>query len=642
MQATPTTCSDCDAMVDAIMDRVGTRIIAGLPLGLGKANHVINALYRRACADSALSLTIFTALTLEAPVARSDLERRFLAPISARLFDDYPALEYAGALRRAELPENVKVVEFFLQPGAWLGVPGAQQGYTSINYTHALDAMLRQGMNLLLQLVAVPGTGDNTGAGTYSLSCNPDISADLLDLRRAGKCAFLSVGQVNRRLPWLGGAALRPAEDFDLILDSPDVEFPLYTPPHKPVAAADYAIALQAAALVPDGGTLQIGIGSIGDAIAHALILRQRENRIFQDCLDRLQGPRDTAPADCRERFDTGLYGLTEMLVEGFLALMLAGILRREVEGACIHGGFFLGSPVFYEMLSKLEPRQRDRIAMMPVSFINDLYERGPHTCLLGSPGSESGTESGKRAARQDARFINSAMLVTLTGAVVSDGLEDAQVVSGVGGQYNFIAQAFALPGARSIITLPATRTRKGKVASNICWQYPHTTIPRHLRDIIVTEYGVADLREKSDADVIRAMLNVTDSRFQPGLLAAAQAAGKLPDSYQIPRPYRDNTPGRIATALAPASTHLPPFPLGSGLTPEEEHLAQGLAELSTQIGSKRCLARLAWRGWRRKPDQKTAASLARINLNKPGNPGEHFSRALLLAVLEQENPPCE
>ena len=98
-------------------------------------------------------------------------------------------------------------------------------------------------------------------------------------------------------------------------------------------------------------------------------------------------------------------------------------------------------------------------------------------------------------------------MMATLLGAAVSDGLENGQVVSGVGGQYNFVAQAFALPGARSILALEATRQPGAKAQSNIRWTYAH------LRDIVVTEYGVADLRGKSDADVIAAMLQVADSR---------------------------------------------------------------------------------------------------------------------------------
>ena len=68
---------------------------------------------------------------------------------------------------------------------------------------------------------------------------------------------------------------------------------------------------------------------------------------------------------------------------------------------------------------------------MMPVSFTNQLY----------------GDEDIKRRARVDARFVNNAMMATLMGAAISDGLENGQVVSGVGGQYNFVAQAFELAG---------------------------------------------------------------------------------------------------------------------------------------------------------------------------------------------------
>ena len=128
---------------------------------------------------------------------------------------------------------------------------------------------------------------------------------------------------------------------------------------------------------------------------------------------------------------------------------------------------------------------------MMPVSFTNQLY----------------GDEVAKRRARVDARFVNNAMMATLMGAAVSDGLENGQVVSGVGGQYNFVAQAFALQGARSILALEATRQAGAKAQSNIRWNYGHETIPRHLRDVFVTEYGVADVRGKSDAETIAAML---------------------------------------------------------------------------------------------------------------------------------------
>src|SRR5262249_50008473 len=157
--------------------------------------------------------------------------------------------------------------------------------------------------------------------------------------------------------------------------------------------------------------------------------------------------------------------------------------------------------------------------------------------------------EEAKRRSRVKGRFINNAMMATLLGAVVSDGLEDGRVVSGVGGQYNFVAQAFALEDARSIIVLRATRAAGRRTTSNIRWSHGHPTIPRHLRDIGVTEYGIADLRGKTDRDVVAAMLAVTDSRFQDELVRRAKDAGKIERGFELPRARRDNTPERIAQA---------------------------------------------------------------------------------------------
>jgi acyl-CoA hydrolase len=72
-------------------------------------------------------------------------------------------------------------------------------------------------------------------------------------------------------------------------------------------------------------------------------------------------------------------------------------------------------------------------------------------------------------------------------------------------------------------------------------------TIPRHLRDIVVTEYGVADLRSKSDAEVIAAMLAVADSRFHGRLARQAKDAGKLARGFEIPGAHRKNFPERMA-----------------------------------------------------------------------------------------------
>jgi acyl-CoA hydrolase len=308
------------------------------------------------------------------------------------------------------------------------------------------------------------------------------------------------------------------------------------------------------------------------------------------------------------------------MLFEAFLGLIDAGIIKREVDGVLLHGAFFLGPKSFYRALREMTPQQLAQIQMMPVSFTNELY----------------GDEASKRRARVDARFVNNAMMATLMGAVISDGLENGQVVSGVGGQYNFVAQAFALEGARSILTVEASRRKKAGSVSNIRWNYGHETIPRHLRDIIVTEYGVADLRGKSDADVIASMLQVADSRFQNHLMRQAKDAGKLPKNYEISAAHRENFAERIASALQPARDAglLPSFPFGSDFTDIEQRLIPALQLLQDAQRTPLHLPGMLWQGFFHEPDAADKECLTRLGLDKPANLSERGYRALVSAAL--------
>lgn len=606
MPTRPEKFQDAAALADAVIARTGKKIVLALPLGLGKPNHFVNALVARAAADPSISLRIFTALTLEVPRAGGGLEGRFMGPVLERLFTGYPELTYARDLHSGRLPANIEVNEFFLQAGKWLGSPRQQQAYISANYTHALQYILQSGVNVVAQLVAPSETGE-----TFSLSSNPDITPDLLKARREGRADFLAIGETNANLPYMGGEAEVTAETFDFLLDNPSLHFPLFAPPREPVTLADHAIGLRIASLIPDGGTLQIGIGSIGDAIGHALRLRHLENECFMALREKLaiQGG-EYAP------FDGGLYGASEMLVECFIDLIEAGVVKREADGALVHGGFFLGSRAFYAKLRAMSPQMRAKIAMVPVSFVNELL----------------GEEERKRAARKKARFINTAMMATLTGAAISDGLEDGRVVSGVGGQYNFVAQAFALEGARSVIALRATRSKDGKTLSNVLWNYGHTTIPRHLRDMVVTEYGVADLRGKPDGEVAAAMLSIADSRFQEELLDRAKQAGKIARDYRIPERHRTNTPGRLEEALAEARRRdkLPLFPFDSDFTEVEQALMPALGKLRN--ATKGELARLVLRGG--KADEAAQAGLERMGLARPRSLTDRLYRRLLLAAM--------
>jgi acyl-CoA hydrolase len=578
----PTLFHDCERCVDAILARVGPRIVLGTPLGIGKPNALLNALYQRVKGDPSLSLDIITALSLNPPVGASELEERFLAPIRARVWGAYPRLAFLDDRSAGALPPNVHVLEFYMRSGSELTNPRAQADYISSNYTHVARDMVARGVNLLMQSVAVreqPGAPPR-----YSLSSNPDITLELLPKVEETGC--LLVAQVNRGLPWLGNAAEVPAHFADFVLDDPALDHPPFAVPHEPVDDAGWAIGLRASALVRDAGTLQVGIGALGDAVCHALRLRERDNAGYRALLDTLGRDAAAARVGGDGRFSSGLYVASELVSDALFSLFEDGIVRRHVyedpalqaeanaaldavpgvHSTVLQGAFFLGDSTFYRKLHALPEERRKLIDMTSVAEVNRIFTAYPLEQLQ----------------RRHARFLNITMLVTALGAATSDQLDDARVVSGVGGQSDFVNMAHQLPDGRSVLMFRAVREKDGHATSNVVWKFGQTTIPRHMRDMFVTEYGVADLRGKTDRECVEAMLAITDARFQDGIVAEAKAAKKLPPDYRVPQALRANTPERIKQLLAPyrASGTLPALPFGSELTAEEMELAGKLKKL--------------------------------------------------------------
>jgi len=238
--------------------------------------------------------------------------------------------------------------------------------------------------------------------------------------------------------------------------------------------------------------------------------------------------------------------------------------------GHFAHACFFLGPRKFYDTLHQMDAAEREQICMTGISYVNELY----------------GQEELKRLQRKAARFVNTGLFVTLTGAVASDGLEDGRVLSGVGGQYNFVAMAHALDDGHSIIMIRSTKREHGKLRSNIRWSYGHVTIPRHLRDIVVTEYGIADLRGREDQEIIKALLEVADARFQDELLKEAKRSGKVSEDYHIPDHARNNLPERLEEVLAGYRERglFQAFPFGTDLTKEEVVLRKALRALKQTL----------------------------------------------------------
>ncbi len=717
----PVICSDENKIVDDVLLRLGKTLVVGTPLAAGKPNHLLNAFYNRAKADSTISLTIVSALTLERPKGKSLLEKRFLGPFTERLFGDYPDLEYELDRTNNRLPDNIKIMDFYFPAGKYLNNPLAQQNYISSNYTHVARDMMDRGANLILQLVS---PGEVAGKKMFSLSCNPDVSLDLQKLmslreERDGT-PFAIVVQVNPNLPFMYGDAIQQPEDFDFILDRPDYYFRIFGPPKMSVPDREHIIGLYVSALIKDEGELQVGIGALGDAFINALIMRQEDNQKYQQVLKDL-GAIDKF-AHLIEKmgdtgiFDKGLFGASEMVIDGFLYLYKAGILKRVVyddlplqrllnegliqhevtattlelllerkavhmylsqedfyylvkygvfkEGLCynngtietangqripadftnkankqqiieqclgthlkggavIHGAFFLGPQNFYHALKELPEKERMLINMRSVQRINQLY----------------GHEEIDRLQRKNARFVNTCMKVTLSGAVVSDGLEDGRVVSGVGGQYNFVAMAHALPDGRSLMNLRATREVGDKVESNIVWNYGHTTIPRHLRDIVITEYGIADLRSKTDSEIIEELLKISDSRFQDELMQKAKKAGKLRANYRIPAEFKNNFPHVIEETIKVFKQQgfFQRFPFGTDFTDEEQFIGRALKVLKNKSRSRKLMLKLLLRALIPQPiPVEYEPYLKRMGLWKVKGLEERLLRKLLVLEFKQ------
>lgn len=710
----PKVLDDPEACVDSVIAHVGKCIVIGTPLGIGKPNHLLNAFYRRARTDTSLQLKIMTALSLEKPGWHSDLERRFLEPFTKRQFGDYPELEYMQALHRGSLPSNIEISEFYFKSGSMLHNPLAQQHYTSTNYTHVARDMLVAGVNVILQMV---GKEQRPEGARYSLGSNPDVTLDIMPGLRASDRPVAVVGQVNHNMPFMYGDAEVDPEFFDLVLDNPALEHMLFAVPNMNIDPAEHMIGLYASTLIQDGGTLQVGIGSLGDAFVYSTLLRHADNERYRDVIGKL-GVTDRfgdviAKTGGLETYRAGLYAGSEMFGDGLLHLYEGGVLKRRVydhllvqqllndgtiaesigpetvqalrkaglikavltaddvallkrlgvlhpntdytdgllvladgsrarpdldspvfmqqlvaqglgarliNGLLLHGAFFLGSHWFYDRLRTMPAAERRLFQMTAVSKVNELF-------------SDVKLE---RLQHRHARFINICMKMTLLGAAVSDGLKDGQVVSGVGGQYNFVAMAHALKEGRSILMLKSTRSEHGRLLSNMVWEYAYCTIPRHLRDIVITEYGIADLRGRQDWEVIAALLNITDSRFQPELMAKAKAAGKLPTGYRIPGRFLRNTPERLSADLQPfmAQALFPPFPFGTDFTAAELTLGQALnglkARSTTVLGKLGILFDLL----RPQDRSRITPLLERMQLDRPRTLAERTLARLVTAAL--------
>ncbi len=708
---------DVKKTVDDVIAYVGKDIVFSMTLALGKPIRFINELYRRAKEDPDISLKIITALALEKPVGASAIEARLVKPIADRIFAGTPDFDYMLDFRAGRLPKNVEIFEFFSKAGGYLNTPAAQQNHLCSNYTHVVRDAVNLGTNVFGMLL---GCRQTDGRMIYSLGCNTDITIDAVKevkKKRKEGAKVAIIGEVNENMPFMYGDAVIEAEACDTLLTGPDYNYALFGPPKDTVTLRDHMIGINVSTLVKDGGTIQVGIGALGDAVVDALIMRNEHNPAYLDVLEKTGLKRRYAELinACGDTglFHQGLYGSSEMFVDPFMQMYRSGILKRKVydsipimqlinegrlspeaipediidtlmemkaihcrltredvefltafgilkkgltfndgvivdgdrrfsadlstsdarlairqllgdkleKGTVILAAFFIGPRNFYQRLNEMSEEERMLFAMSGVEKVNSLF----------------GGEELRRLQRKDARFINTGMIASLLGAISSDQLEDGRVISGIGGQYNFVAMAHELPDARLIMAIRSTRGSGRKLQSNIVFSYGHCSVPKHLRDIVVTEYGIADLRSKPDKEVIMEMIKVADSRFQPQLLRQAKKAEKIPADWEIPEEYRNNTPEKISAMLAPfhSQGYFKRFPFGTDLTENEVILGGALKGFKAlQSGHPLKTARKLLGEIRKSPPPEAGPFLEMMKLDKVSSPKEFLMQKIVQTAL--------
>jgi acyl-CoA hydrolase/GNAT superfamily N-acetyltransferase len=335
--------------------------------------------------------------------------------------------------------------------------------------------------------VALIQTSPPDAHGYVSLGVSVDV------VRAAVDSAGLVLAEVNPHMPRTHGDSFLSVSRIDRLIP---VDTPLLELPTEPAGAIEAAIGRHVASLVPDGATLQVGIGSLPDAVLRAL---------------------------SRHR-DLGVH--TEMLSDGVMHLAQAGVItgaRKSLLRGKMVTSFVMGSRALYE-------------------WAHD----NPALELRGS----DFTNSPQVIARNDRMIsVSSALAVDLTGQVAADTLH-GKFYSGIGGQVDFVRGAAASRGGKSIIALRAT-ARGGAVSRISAALEEGAGVVTSRGDVryVVTEYGVADLWGKPVRERALALIEIAHPAFREELLAQAKQRNYVVGDQHLPRaiyPWKEERNERL------------------------------------------------------------------------------------------------
>ena len=291
--------------------------------------------------------------------------------------------------------------------------------------------------------------------------CSFGLSIDYT--KPAAETARVRVAEINRQMPRTFGDTFIHVSRLDYIVES---DRPLLQMPPAPIGPAEQAIGELVASLVPDGATLQVGIGAIPDAVLAALSSRR----------------------------DLGVH--SGMLSEGMVELAESGVIngrRKRLNRGVMVAAVLIGTDRLYRFA-----HDNPVVELYPASYTHDILTLGQMDNLVA---------------------INSALQVDIWGQVNAEMVGGVQL-SGVGGQVDFVRGASRAPGGKSVIALLSTagNGKYSRIVPRLEPGAPVTTTRAEMH-YVVTEYGIADLRGKTLSQRARALASIAHPDFRQELL---------------------------------------------------------------------------------------------------------------------------
>jgi 4-hydroxybutyrate CoA-transferase len=356
-----------------------------------------------------------------------------------------------------ELDGHLRHVALFIGPNARDAVNEGRAEYVPIFLSDVPDLFLSGAVPLDAVFISVTPPDEH---GYCSLG--PAVDATLSAVRSAR----LVIAQVNDRWPRTLGDSFVHASEIDLAIE---VSQPPWERPDPEVGDVEARIGQHIAELVPDGATLQLGIGAIPSATALSLT----------------------------DKRDLGIH--TEMFTDAILPLVECGAItgaRKEINRYKIVASFLMGTQKIYDFVDN-----NPMVELRPVDYTND-------TAVI------------RRFRRMVA--VNSAIEVDLSGQVSADSI-GSRFYSGVGGQMDFMRGAALAPEGRAIIALPSTALggKQSRIVPFLREGAGVVTTRAHARTI-VTEWGVAELHGRSICERARALIAIAHPDFRDELTQAA------------------------------------------------------------------------------------------------------------------------